>query len=314
MVSIIIPSHNEGAEFIRETIDGIKNTCDVSPFEIIIVDDCSDEPLSLKEEGVKIVRHTKNQGVGVSFDDGVALSKYENLILMGADIRLTDNNWASMMIKEIQQHPTSIVCTTCIGLNDQKPENMIMANRMKNRRTGATIIMFHDHSSNPLKPENFRGILEAKWLPLIDSSESVEIPCILGACYSVKKQWYRYMDGWHGHRIWGTLEPMISLKSWLFGGSCRVAPQIETAHIFGRGGHYIRQEDVLFNKMYVAMTLMDDPERFVEFLGDNDDMRNAKVMIDSAMDDIMRTRKEYEKKKVMSAKEFCSMFEIDYRI
>ena len=316
MVSIIIPYHNEGEDFIKETIGGIKKTCDVSPFEVIIVDDGSDTPLNLeREDDIHVVRHDRNYGVGRAFDTGVGLATYDTLILMGADIRFLDNGWAGKMAREAENHPKAITCGTCVGLNTKVYGAMNMEKRrLTNRRTGATILMFHDTKSNPKKPETFRSILDAKWLPLIEAEESVEIPCVLGACYSMKKEWYNYIDGWRGHRIWGTLEPMISLKSWLFGGSCRVAPQIETGHIFGRGGHYIRQEDILFNKMFCATTLIEDYQRFIVFLGDNGDVRKAKTELAKIFEEVLEIRKEYKDKKVMTVREYCDKFKIDYRL
>ena len=69
MVSIIIPYHNEGEDFIKETIGGIKKTCDVSPFEVILVDYGSDTPLNLEsEDDIHVVRHDRNYGVGRAFD------------------------------------------------------------------------------------------------------------------------------------------------------------------------------------------------------------------------------------------------------
>jgi hypothetical protein len=107
---------------------------------------------------------------------------------------------------------------------------------------------------------------------------------------------------------------MISLKSWLFGGSCRVAPQIETGHIFGRGGHYIRQEDILFNKMFCATTLIEDYQRFIVFLGDNGDVRKAKTELAKMFEEVLEIRKEYKDKKVMTVREYCDKFKIDYRL
>ena len=80
-LSIIIPYHEEGIEFITTTIKSIRETIDVENYEIIVVDDFSKEPLP-EIDDVKIFRHTENKGVGAAFDTGVIFAESENLFLI----------------------------------------------------------------------------------------------------------------------------------------------------------------------------------------------------------------------------------------
>lgn len=333
MLSIIIPYHNEGEDLIQTTISQIWETIDVFPYEIIVVDDCSDIPLELK--GVKVIRQTENKGVGAAFDTGVALCKYENLILMGCDIRFQNNGWASKMLKEIEQNQNSFICTKVIGLNqysrcckeDILPDGTCSAchqpaidnmdidyRRDIQRYTGATILVFHDHESNPRLDESARLILDAKWLPCSEIKESYEIPCILGAFYGVTKSWYEHVDGWAGHKKWGTLEPLISLKSWLFGGSCRIAPEIEVGHIFKKAGnHNVPLSTIVYNKLLTATLLFEDFDRLINFLGDNEIIRGAKLIYEKELPWILKKRIEYKKKTFVRMDDLLKRFSIDYR-
>ncbi len=315
-LSIIIPYHNEGIEFITTTITQIRKTIDVSPYEIIIVDDFSDVKLKGIED-VTIIRHDENLGVGAAFDTGVKVAKSENLFLMGSDIRFVENKWASQIVEETEKHPKALTCTSCVVLNASSEENMdINKRRLKSVVDGATILMFHDHESNPRQSKTFVGIIEAQWLKHIKDRniDSFEIPCILGAAYGVKKEWYNYIDGWVGHKKWGTLEPMISLKSWFFGGSCRVAPRIETGHIFKtHGTHGTPQDKLLYNKMLVSTLLFDDHERLISFLGTNTIVERSKKMYQDNITFIMSKKEEYKKKIVYSHKDYFKRFNIDYR-
>lgn len=310
-LSIIIPYHNEGRDFILTAIKSITDTIDVE-YEVIVVDDHSDVPLSL--EGIRVVRQPDNLGVGQAFDAGVSVSKYDNLFLMGSDIRFLPNKWASQIVEEIEKYPKSFTCTTCVGLN---VDNMDMvARRGVARYNGATILMFHDKQSNPRQTETFRGIIEAKWLPSIKpwDVDSQEIPCILGAAYGVKKDWYNYVDGWFGHRKWGTLEPYISLKSWMFGGSCRIATRIETGHIFkSHGTHGTEQETLMYNKMLVATLLIEDYQRYINFLGTNTILERARKDYKDNLGWMLSKREEYKAKTTMSFDSFCEKFDIDIR-
>ena len=177
-ISIVIPYHNENSSFIIETINSIRDTIDVRDYELIIIDDNSKtvlEPI----EGVTVLRHDVHKGVGAAFDTGVAVAKSDNLFLMGSDIRFIPNKWASLMIKEINDHPKAFTCSTCIGINEG---NMDVAERAKrSRRNGARILFFHDHITHPKKDEKFKSILECQWLPVYkgESMDSFEVPAIL---------------------------------------------------------------------------------------------------------------------------------------
>jgi glycosyltransferase involved in cell wall biosynthesis len=265
-----------------------------------VVDDFSSTPLE-PIENTTIIRHTSRLGVGQAFDSGVKQAKYDNIILMAADTRYKDNGWAELLYDEIQLYPTSLVSTTCIGDNY--------------RHTGATILIFHDHISNPRKPKYFRGLVEAKWLPTFEG-ESREIPCILGACYAVKKDWYQHIDGFWGHRIWGSLESYISMKSYLFGGSCRCVPRAETYHIFKprtTNVHKIPQEDVLYNKLLIATLLFPDSRRLISFLGTDPNVWRANMIFQKNSALIQAKKQEYLLKTKMSMEEYVRKFNLDYR-
>ena len=315
MLSIIVTYHEEGQAFLQECITQIQQSVGI-PHEIIVVDDHSIVPLQAIE-GTTIIRHETNKGVGQAFDTGIGSAIGDDIIFTACDTRYVVNDWAEKLVKEINDHPESLICTGVVGLNREKPENMDFERRRKIMRCyGATILMFHDKKSNPKKESTFRGIIEAKWHPLNKESldKSYEIPCILGACYGVKKSWYRYIDGFWGHRQWGTLEPYLSLKSWLFGGDCRVAPYIETAHIFKREGvHGITQDSLIYNKMMIATLLLDDYQRYIDFLGTNSIVERAREMYKSDLPKITAKKEEYKSKMVYNIKDFARRFNIDLR-
>ncbi|MBE3086029.1 MAG: glycosyltransferase [Bacteroidetes bacterium] len=313
-LSIIIPYHNEGVEFISATLVSIRETIDIEDYEIIIVDDGSTEKIELSFPRTKIVSHVTNKGVGAAFDTGVRSAKSNNLFLMGSDIRFQKNKWASQMLEEIKQHPKAFTCTSCVNINS---ENMDIEERKKvGVPTGATILMFHDKKSNPRATDTFRGIIEAKWLPFIPNRDidSYEIPCILGAAYGVSKEWYNYVDGWEGHRLWGTLEPYISLKSWFFGGSCRCASRIHTAHIFKKTGTHGTPQDILmYNKMFTATVLFEDYNKLINFLGSNAIVERGRKMYTDSMNYILSKKAEYKKKIVIDVDDFFKRWNIDMR-
>lgn len=323
MLSIIVTYHNEPREFLFECLNQLVRTAEGN-YEIIVVDDHSDVPLD-QIPGVTVIRNPKNVGVGQSFDAGVKVAQGENIILSACDIRFSDNGWMKKLVQEIEKNPKSLICTTCIGLNQQinqetgEMDNMDIEKRKKVQTGyGATILMFHDKQTNPAKSDTFRGIIEASWYKKQDR-DIYEVPCILGAIYGVKKSWYEYIDGFALHQKWGTLEPYISLKSWLMGGNCLCAKHIETAHIFKENGsplniaHGIKQDAVIYNKLLVATLCTPDPERYISFLGTNSIVERSKKMFEDNKHQIMAKRSEYAKKQVMPLRVLSDKFGIDLR-
>ena len=307
-LSIVIAYHNEGVEFITSTLFFIKETIDVEDYEILIIDDCSVTPLELPQtERVKIIRHTTNKGVGAAFDTGVSLAQSENIFLMASDIRFAKKGWASQMIQEINNNPKSLICCSCVAL---WADNMTTEDYTKKKTcTGATIKMFSPHVRHP-------NVINAQWLPLLSNRDidSFEIPCILGAAYGVNKTWYNYIDGWRFHKKWGTLEPFISIKSWMFGGSCRCAPRIETGHIFKtKHPHGTSYTTILYNKIMLATLLFPDPKIFISYLHNKSIVFKAKGLIAKEGKQVEDKREEYKRKTVLSFNEFCKKWNIQLK-
>jgi glycosyltransferase involved in cell wall biosynthesis len=237
--------------------------------EIVIVDDGSYEKLELSQlppsRAIKIYRIDSSKGVGHAFDMGVKRAHSDNILLMGSDI-IVNEEWKEKAIYNAEQYPMSFTCTTCVNLSEQD-----LSWEGKKKSYGATLSV--------TTPDG--DILQCSWLREKQKDTSYEIPALLGTCYAVKKRWYMHIGGWGhlkknwglnkeegkwvGHRIWGGLEPMISLKSWFAGGSCRIDPSWETGHIFGRAAHVAksrgsRWDMYYFNKLFIAHTLFTPEE------------------------------------------------------
>lgn len=304
-LSIVIAYHNEGVEFITSTLFFIKETIDIEDYEILIIDDYSVIPLELPQiPKVRVIRHTANKGVGAAFDTGVSLAQSENIFLMASDIRFAKKGWASQIIQEINNYPKSLICCSCVAL---WADNMTTEDYTKKKTcTGATIKMFSPHIKHP-------SVINAQWLPLLSNRDidSFEIPCILGAAYGVSKNWYEYIDGWNFHEKWGTLEPFISIKSWMFGGSCRCAPRIETGHIFkAKHPHGTSYTTLLYNKIMLATLMIPDPGRFVSYLRNKPIVFKVRRLMDKKRKEIEDKKTEYQRKTVLTFKDYCSKWNI----
>lgn len=82
MVSIIITNYNYN-HFLGEAIDSCLNQT-VKPFEVIVVDDCSDT-FPIVPDNVKLIRHSSNKGTGAARNTGISNSKGKYILTLDAD-------------------------------------------------------------------------------------------------------------------------------------------------------------------------------------------------------------------------------------
>lgn len=301
--SIILAYHNEGLAIVGETVKQLRDTIHSDGYEIIIVDDCSEKPIEI--EGVRVIRHKKRYGLGAAFDTGAHYAEGENLIIMGSDIRFLDNGWYEALMKDVDANPQSLICTQCVALNSDKPRGMdIEYRRNINVRAGASLLVYHNSKNDRRNPRGLTSILAAKWLPKDDRTGLIEVPVILGAITGLKRAWYLHIDGCAGHKIWGTLDPYLSLKSWMFGGNCLCDKDIYTAHIFKtKSIHNIPQSAIYHNKIWVASVLFDDPIKswLLSYLPKNSNVDKGMAMIDKKYLD--KKRAVYKQKTILSIAE-----------
>jgi len=296
LLTVIIPEHNEGDQ-VNDTLDSLFATSDRSLYDVIVISDGSTVPLDIDKYKIQHFNNGLRQGVGAAFDVGVMMAKTPYLILMGCDIRFREDDYINKMLDLLRDpaNEKAFICTTNLGMHAGK---MDINSPKLLKRYGSSVLLFMTAADIPAKGTvmrelqqlkddkavpNYRNILECKWLSRPKSSLE-DIPGILGAFYGVRREWYNHIRGWRGHRYWGTLEPFISLKSWLCGGSCKITTDIETGHIFSRvteKSHKTRPHDLLYNKMYLAEVLFDKPTKdiFMDFLGTNMPVVNTHIQI-----------------------------------
>lgn len=89
MISIVIPAYNE-EDVIEDTIIRCKkvlNDIFDDEGEVIVVDDCSKDNTyeKAKSAGAKVITHPHNGGYGRSLKDGIAIAKYDIIVITDSD-------------------------------------------------------------------------------------------------------------------------------------------------------------------------------------------------------------------------------------
>lgn len=276
-LTIIIPAYNCQVE-LDNSLRRLERNDNI---EIIVVDDGSAKPIHA--DNVRLIRHSRNLGVGAAFDTGVKAATTENIVLMGADI-IPQEGWYDEAVTILENHPMAITCAKCSGWS----KNTQPFREKRNIQYGAFILPTHEKRWGT---NTIPDIIQAKWKPGPPAWEGDvgRISCILGAFYLTTKTLYNNIGGWMGHKHWGGLEPMISLRAKRSGYPLFVAKDLEAAHHFGRttlGERAPNWPVYFYNKIMMAETMFEDPESAWKFLysrGGNNWVRKGHDMVKKAM-------------------------------
>ncbi len=245
-LTVIIPFLNEGIE-IANTLQSIRETAG-QQIDVLLINDSStdgfDYEATAKQFDAFYHKNPERIGVAASRDLGVSMINTPYFLLLDGHMRFYQNDWVEEILKAVKSDERAIYCLQCKPLLDDLSLNYNV-NTM-----GACI-----HINTPKADD----ILEPFWKynDMQFDCPTIEIPCVLGACYVVAKNYWNYLRGLEGLRIYGNDEPFISLKTWMEGGKCILIKEIIVGHIF-RKKHpfHVEWSDRIYNKLLIAELLL----------------------------------------------------------
>jgi glycosyltransferase involved in cell wall biosynthesis len=239
-------------ETLKETLVNLSETVSQENYDVIVVDDSGNlDEVPFKDfKNLKIFHNPQRKGVGYSLDFGVKQAQTEIVFPMGCDIRFS-GNWYDRAYAVAKSHPQSLISTVTAGLNVDRR----FITGKENHYYGAKILFHVTPLNNNKAALPFREYLEAKWQTK-KADDVYQLPCILGAFYLCHRDWFIKIRGFEGHRTWGDLEPIISLRSYISGGDCLIDPKTTTGHIFKTASSNKPVQDLIYNKILIAKTLL----------------------------------------------------------
>lgn len=86
-LTIIIPAYNE-EKGIRKSINSLISECDMDDFQILVINDGSDDKTGLylkKIKGIRVINHPYNKGYGAALKTGIKFAKSEYVAFFDAD-------------------------------------------------------------------------------------------------------------------------------------------------------------------------------------------------------------------------------------
>jgi len=296
-VSVVIAYHNDVAD-LMETLDSLYDTMNIDPWEVIVVNDGGRNKLKEKRRNLIHIDNPINLGVGRSFDIGVGVAQYDTIFISCADITHPNSDYVEKMYSSVQDNPKSLICTTTCSYQNPHIRNY-----------GADILFKITDDDLPKnspfrKNGEHRSILEGRWRTKTGEG-TYPIPSLMGSFYGVTREWYEFVRGFELHYQWGSLEPYISLKSWMLGGSILINTDIDVLHKSGRVGFAKKEEKAyVYNRMMIAFVVFGSYGiQFAEHLGQNSVVAEAADIYHNAMQDVSLLRAYIEEHSVMSPEE-----------
>lgn len=248
LLTVVITSHADSET--ANTVHSIRQTAGDAP-EIVVIDDGSPKPI-LQIEGVRIWRNAHRCGVGPSRHIGVLAATSKMILLTDAHMRFTPG-WYESLVGRLSSRPSDLLCCTCLGLD---------ANNMDPAKATS---VYHGGTINVLGPDrNVKHgrtqVFEAVWNRGPVPEDDAEICCVMGASYALHRDWFLRIAPLHNLRSWGEDEIMLSVKSWLSGGSVHLHKGVRIGHRFRLEKERIPfttpREDLLHNKIFALHTLL----------------------------------------------------------
>lgn len=257
-LSIVIGTLNDTVE-LNLTIKSILDTVP-EKLQIIVVDDCSGCPVWIDEPmraHVELLHNRHRCGVGPSRHIGALRATGDWLLFTDSHMRFTPGWYeaAQQRLENASEH--ELYCACCLQIDR---DHMDLEHPLA-EYNGATFNWLGPDRQNPALEQ----ILECVWLPTDQwVADGEEIPAIMGAGYFVSRAWYYRLGSLRFLRSWGGDEIMLSMKTWLAGGSVRMARNVRIGHRFGVKGEpkWFNNPPghVLWNKVLAAWTLF-PPDR-----------------------------------------------------
>jgi glycosyltransferase involved in cell wall biosynthesis len=236
-----LTSRNEG-DRLRRTVDAILRSSPPGEFEIVIIDDASsdgsagftaEEPYAGKP--IRSARNDAPRGLIFGRARGADMAAGSHLVFLDAHCTVSDG-WLDGLRAELDAVGGQGIVVPVI--QKLRPTDWTI-DRDEPGAEGCTI-------SSPF--------LDFAWTDPLPLDGRLATCTIGGGAWMCSSEWYRHIGGLdRGMRVWGGENIDVPLRTWLAGGSCVVARDVEIGHLYNEHPTVLMPAaDFTYNKMRVA--------------------------------------------------------------
>jgi GT2 family glycosyltransferase len=241
-ISFVIVARDEPPPLLETTVQGLLETSAGHAREIVVVDDGSLVPVSLRQTEVQVVRNPAPMGTARARRHGASITNGGVLVSMDAHMTFAPD-WLDLMLRHVESG--ALLCAAWANYELTRPlcwgadfqwcgERDYIAGRSPG-------FSFRHRTKHP-------------------GDGAVEVPMLIGACYMMLRQSYDRLGGFSPFfRTWGRLEQDLSLRAWIVGLGVKCVSGAHVGHFTRAKFPYaVRWEDVEFNQVATARTVFED--------------------------------------------------------
>lgn len=234
---------NEGEE-VAETVRSVSETTQHT--KVLLVDDCSDDGYDYRAVadrwGCDYKRMDKRVGSVGTKDWAGRNAASEYFVLLDGHMRFYDKDWDLRLIRLLDKYPKSIISSRTVyrSIKDGKVVDDGVL------RSFCACVRFDD--GYDFDPKWTDGLLNYN-----AEDKTSDVACVLGACYATSKSWWNFIGGLSGLTTYGLEESLMSIKTWLCGGCCKVTHDWGVGHLYrDESPNYIDASVIDANRLFLA--------------------------------------------------------------
>lgn len=229
-LTCILAFINEKTE-VERTVSSIRYMSD--NVKILLVNDCSDDGFDYGSVAAKYncdyVQMPQRVGSAGGKHVGGMVASTKYMCFFDAHMRIYREGWDTEMIGYLKEHPNCIVAprTIYLGLDDDgfvTNERGLDGNGHSGLSACCSIVFQPSYEFDPKWTDTFAD--------KDPNNKLSPVACVLGAVYAMETDWWKKIHGFNGLQIYGLEETLMSLKTFLFGGTCYVIKDWGVGHIY----------------------------------------------------------------------------------
>ena len=241
-ISFVIATRNEAAPVLAATIDGVLATSERYPREIVVVDDASQEPVSLARPDVRVVRHDEAMGIARSRRQGSSMTSGEVLVWLDAHMSFAPD-WLDCMLAHVGSG--ALLCATFWDYELRRALSW-----------GADFVWRTERNYGAGHTPGF-ALRHRTRCP---GEGAVEVPVDIGACCMMLRKNHEKMGGFSPFfRVWGTNEQDLSARAWLTGFGVKCVTNARVGQVTRSKFPYpVSWEDIEYDRFAMVRTVFEE--------------------------------------------------------